>query len=288
MSNLYTFHKIFTGCEEGSRGAWQEFLISYTPMMLRILDVYVPYGRGAQQRKIWQESLRELSARNFERLRTFDHQSEREFLVDLRVFVLEKTSPGLDPARDSPQAPQPTFETLGALLKGLPLIHQVVLFLKLAGYSDRTLDRLLRMTPTVAREAFDQLQANYSIVLGREQDACLWPAAWIDLLRRAWSARKAECAPLRQFVRIMDGQTGWYNKDPAEQHVAECLHCLERWTALREIVAWKREAAPLPLEESEAFLSGLPIRAERKAKRSLLKRVLGSLGPRSHASSNRH
>lgn len=272
---VLTFHRILSGCEEGSREAWQEFLSNYTPVMLRILGIYLPYGRSDAQNEIWRETLGALSVHNLERLRTFDRQSEREFLVDLRVFLLGKGSARLEPGCDAPDAPEPTANTVSGLLKGLPLLHQVVLFLKLAGYSDGTLDGLLRITPAIAQKGLERLQANYSIVLRREQDVNLWPAAWMGLLRHAWAAKAEGCPPLRQFVRILDGQTGWYEKDPLEQHVAECLHCLERWTALREIVYWKREAKPLRSQEVDAFLSCLPVQAEGKTKRSFLRRIFG-------------
>ncbi len=272
---VLTFHKILSGCEEGRREAWQEFLSNYTPALLQILGLYVPYCRGERQNEIWRETLGALSANNFERLRTFDHQSEREFLLDLRVFLLEKNSTGLDPARDATEAPGPNAENVSALLKGLPLLHQVVLFLKLAGYSDAALEGLLRITPAIAHKGLERLQANYSIILRREQDMNLWPVAWMNLLRHAWAAKTEDCPPQRQFVRILDGQTGWYDKDPVEQHVADCLHCLERWTALREIVYWKREAKPLHSQEVGPFLACLPLQAGSKTEKSFLRRMFG-------------
>lgn len=272
---LLTFHKTLAGCEKGSRNAWQGFISSYSPTIFRILGVYMPACGHECRSKAWHDCLRVLSADNFQHLRTFDHQSEREFAVGLRAFVLETSSNRSDTVRDTRDAPEPTPGTVKNLLKGLPLTHQLVLFLKLAGYSDGTLERMLRIAPTVAQSSLERLQEKYAVVLKREQDAGLWPAAWMNLLRHAWAGHTDACAPLRQFVRILDGQTGWNEKESVEKHMVECLHCIERWTALREVAHWLQEATPLPADEVDALLSGLPVKADTGANKSFLKRMFG-------------
>jgi len=270
-----TFHKTLAGCEQASRGAWQGFVSTYTPAALRILGVYAPACDEECKKQTWQEGLRLLCADNFQRLRTFDRQSEREFMVHLRAFLLEVVASRLDPEADNRDAPQPTPAIVKGLLQGLPLIHKLVVFLKLAGYSDTTLERILRITPAVAQGGLERLQPNYAPTLTRERDGGLWPAAWVSLLRHAWTDRTETCPSLRQFVRVLDGQTGWNQKESVEGHVAECLRCLERWAALREITHWLREATALPADRLDVFLTGLPVKADPKARMSLLKRMFG-------------
>lgn len=271
---MITFHKILAGCEAGERESWQAFVSEYTPIVLRLADIYVSLSPEARM-ALWRETLESLAANGFERLRAFDYQAEREFLADLRNFVLEQGAKKLDRTRDIDGAPTPTPEAVGALLKGLPLLHQEILFLKLAGYSDRTTEKMLRIAPSIAAQGLERLQAHHGMILRKEQDVCLWPTAWLDLLRHARAAKSEACPPLRQFVRIQDGQTSWGDKEPLERHMTECLHCLERWTTLRELVYWRRDAAARPPEEVEALLSSLPLQAEPK-KKSFLKRVLGT------------
>jgi len=270
MSRLVTFHRILGGCEAGHRESWQAFLSDYTPIALELARKYVPsWPTGPAG--LWQDALGALAAENFQRLRAFDHQAEREFLVDLRSFLLEYGSRKLDPSHDVAGAPTP--EAVRALLKGLPLLHQEILFLKLSGYSDTTLEALLRITPAMAQKGLERLQQDYASVVKEEQDACLWPAAWSELLAHARASSTEACPPLRSFVRIQDGQTNWYDKEPLERHLAECLHCLERWTALRELVYWRREAKPRPAEEINNLLSCLPVQAGNEKGKSLLKRL---------------
>jgi hypothetical protein len=272
---LITFHKTLAGCEAGNPEAWRAFLGDYTPVVYQLFDVYLPALRDGRA-QLWEEMLLTLAANNFERLRSFDRQAEREFLADLRSFLLERGGTKLEPAEDISRTPRPAPDTVNALLKGLPLVHQEVLLLKLAGYSDGTLEKMLRITPAIAQRGLERLQADYSAALKKDRDACLWPAAWLKLLAHARSARSADCPPLRQFVRILDGQTSWYEKEPIEKHVGLCLHCLERWTALRELIYWRHGVERLPEAEVKALVSGLSLRGEPKKEKPFLKRVLGA------------
>lgn len=271
---LITFHNILAGCEAGERESWQTFVSEYTPIIFRLADIYVPLGPEART-ALWRQTLESLAGNGFERLRTFDHQAEREFLADLRNFLLEQAAPNLDRTRDIDGAPTPTPEVVGALLNGLPLLHQEILFLKLAGYSDRTIEKMLRIAPSMAAQGLERLQAHHGMILKKELDVCLWPAAWLDFLRHARAAKSEACPPLRQFVRIQDGQTSWGDKEPLERHMTDCVHCLERWTTLRELVYWRRDAEHRSREETDELISNLPLQAGTK-KRSFLKRVLGS------------
>ncbi len=274
MAKLITFHKILAGCERGSREAWRDFLSDYTPIVHQLINVYLPLSQEARA-EFWRGALRDLTSNNCEGLRAFEHQAEREFLFGLRAFLLERCSAKLDLSQDTTAAPRPTPETVTALLKGLPLIHQEILFLKMAGYSNASLENILRITPAVAQLGLERLRADYTAFLERAEDRCLWPAAWAEVTGSARAAKKEDCEPLRQFLRIQDGHISWYDKDPVEEHLSGCLHCLERWTALREVTHWRREAKPYPPAEVDGLLSGLPFQAERKPRKSFLQRMFG-------------
>ncbi len=273
-TKLFTFHQIIQACEEGAREAWQAFLRDYTPVVFRLCDVYLPFP-PPQQEEFWRGALGALAGNHFELLRKFEHQAEREFLVDLRAFLLDRGAARLDPSEDSRQAAKPTVDTLNGLLKALPFIHQEVLFLKLCGYSDAGLEKILRITPAVAQKGLERLRTDYSAILARTEDRCLWPSAWADLTRAARAAKNEDCPALRQFIRIQNGQISWYDKDPVEEHLGSCLYCLERWTALLEIGHWRREAKPHSPAELEDLLSSLPIRVESKARKTFLERMFG-------------
>ena len=274
---LVTFHKILRGCEDGIRESWRLFLTDYSPIVFHLAAVYLPNPAGLGK-QVWRDVLQALTSNDFERLRSLDHQAEREFLLDLRALFLDCGVTKLDPSRDFAQAQPPALDRVRELLKDLPLLHQQVMFTKLAGYSDATIEQIYTITPAVAAQSLERLKPQYAALLGREQDVCLWPAAWTQLVHDARASKTESCPPARQYVRMLDGQSSWYDKGPLEQHMSTCLHCLERWTALREITYWRREAKPRPQDEIHDLLSGLPTRTTSSAGRAVLKRIFGSGG----------
>lgn len=267
-----TFHKIMEGVEAGDREAWLAFLSGYTPVFMALGAVYLP---GADHRNGWREFLAVLAAGGCERLRRLDQQAEREFLVDLRYGWLERGAPSLDASRDSSGATPPSGATVAALIKDLPLAHQEIVFLKLAGYSNGRLEKIFNITPAVAQKGLERLRADYGAWLEESLDRCRWPAAWLGLVRDLRAARTESCPPLRQFVRVIDGQVSWGDKEPVENHLTGCLACLERWTALREVIHWRREAKPLSSAEAQAWLSAVPVRAGKKLEKSFFQRMFG-------------
>lgn len=200
---------------------------------------------------------------------------KREFLVDLRAFLLDWIGAKLEPAADVQDPPPLTREALVELLKGLPTLHQEIAFLALAGYSQATLEKALRITPSVAGEGLNRLRLRYPQVVDRNENQCFWPSAWIGISRSARASGEKDCASLRTLIRILDGQASWYDKDPVEAHRASCLHCLELWTSLQEATLWERLAEPLPPQSTESLLAVVPLKAPGKNKTSLLARMFG-------------
>jgi len=205
MSKWLTFQKILPGCEEGNAEAWRVFLADYTSLALQVLRVYSQWAPEACW-DAWRDALYALSAKGCATLRGFSHQSEREFLVDLRSFLQDWAATKLDSTRDATDPPAPTAQTLGALLDGLPLLHQEIAFLTLAGYSQASIESILRISPAVAGEGLRRVETRYARVLERNEDRCPWPSAWITLCRSARADAQKDCAPLRQLIRMLDGR----------------------------------------------------------------------------------
>jgi len=217
--------------------------------------------------------LAELTANGFERLRTTSRQSEREFLGDLRARLLEM-APEASTSENSQVPASGAFEPekVAKLLDGVPLLHKEMLFFKLAGYTENTLERLMRISPRVAEKAFERLAEEYQAARSTEQDRCPWPAAWLAFLKHARSLKTEHCIPAHEIVRIHDGQVSWYEKEPVEKHVSGCLHCLEAWAGLREVGYWRRAADPLSSAEIERLLEVIPVE-KPAAKKSFFQRL---------------
>ena len=280
---LYTFHKVREECEHLNADAWRAFLSMYGPLGAHLLAMYAP--APAAMASAWQNTLRQLTENHCERFRGMARQTEREFLVEVRALLLEtlssafaSTPPGEAGATvampDSEAKVKLDPESLAQLLEGLPLLHQEIIFFKLAGYSDASIEKMQRIAPRVAEKSIERMSPNYSAAVRIENDRCVWPVEWLRLLQQARAAKKEQCGQLQQFLRIHDGQVSWYDKEPVEKHVSGCLHCLERWAALREVGFWRKVAPPVPAAQIEEGLGSLGL-GGRRVKKSLLQRVFG-------------
>ena len=264
----------------------------YSPLYLHLVSLYAPAGEQASG--VWEKTLGALAEDNFARFRATSRQSEREFLSDVRALLLDQaapeapgagpepvaspdaTAPDANAAPGSPDAASVNFEKLGLekvgkIVAELPLLHQEMLFFKLAGYTDATLELVLRVAPRVAQASFERLSPDFTVALTLTSDRCPWPSEWLATLHAARAAKTDKCPELHQFLRIQDGQVSWYDKEPVEKHVASCLHCLEAWTALREVGYWRRAAPGVAPAQIEELLRALPLAAP--AKPAFLKRV---------------
>ncbi len=185
---VFTFHKIREQGEQGEPGAWRAFLEFYSPLYLHLGSLYAPAGEQASG--VWEKTLGGLAADNFARFRATSRQSEREFLSDVRALLLdqagskgsggggdaaavnpdaapEAAAVNTDAAAVSPDAARVNVETLGLEKLGkivgeLPLLHQEMLFFKLAGYTDATLELVLRVAPRVAQASFERLSPDFA------------------------------------------------------------------------------------------------------------------------------
>lgn len=278
---LFTFHKVREQCEQGDTEAWRAFLDFYGPLCLHLIAMYAPSGdaspAGPEARaRIFEKLLAALGENNCQGLHGTARQSEREFLADVRALALDTMASFRTDAVAAGERRAADLETpdqLGKLMEGLPLMHQEMLFFKLAGYSDASIERMLRVAPRVAEKAFERLPAGWPQAQRPEEDRCPRPKEWLALLREIRAAKKETCPERHLLMRIQDGQVSWYDKEPMEKHAATCGQCLESWTALREVTHWRRVAEPLSSAEIGRFLRALPLAATPS--RSLFKRVFG-------------
>jgi hypothetical protein len=274
-TTLFTFHKIREQGERGDPAAWRAFVEAYGPACLRLLDLYLPPDAGTAG-QIFTATLHAMVEKDFERFRAMPRASEREFLSALRALLLDRAAGEGNREAAKADSSEPVLDVVAVarLMEGLPLAHQEILFFKLAGYSDETIERILRISPRVAAPSLERLTPDYAVALGTERDGCPWPRSWLLFLREARSAGKDACPPLYQALRIQDGQVSWYDKEPAEKHVGECLYCLERWTGLREVTYWRHVSAPIPAAQMAEFIPVLPAATASK-KPSFFRRVFG-------------
>ena len=264
------FQTFLPGCEKGEADSWRAFLANYTPIVFRLLDVYAPQRGDEARKSLWQDALLALTAEDFKRLREFDHQAEREFLIDLKGFVLDLA---LQRLGGTPGEARHTIESVRSRIEGRPIAHQEIILLNLGGYSPEALEELLVVPGTLVVKALAPAAGTEPAQsgVGTARSA----TAWLEFLREVHAARTPDCPPRRIFVRILDGQVSWYDKTPAENHMTNCLHCLDVWASLREADSLRRETAPLPDREVSVHLATLPIATATPARGSWIGRLLG-------------
>ncbi len=270
---LFTFHKIREQSEQGTAEAWRALLEFYAPVFFRLLEI--DGAMSAQEAlPVVQRLLGDLMRNSFERLRATSRQSEREFLGDLRAMLLEAAADEVSP-KNSDTSAAGAFEPdkIAKLLDGLPLLHKEMLFFRLAGYTENTVERVMRLSPRVAEKAFERLAGEYQAARQAGRDQCPWPAAWLAFLKQARGLKTENCTPTHQMVRIHDGQVSWYEKEPVEKHVSGCLHCLEAWTGLREVGYWRRAADPISASQVDQLFEVIPVEKTVTKKKSFLQRL---------------
>jgi hypothetical protein len=269
---VFTFHKIRGETEQGKAEAWRALVDFYGPVFFRLLEVHAAIP-SREAPPVVKKMLAELTANGFERLRATSRQSEREFLGDLRALLLE-VALDFTASKNSQMVAEAAFapEKISKLLDDLPLLHKEMLFFKLEGYSENTIERLMRVSPRMAEKAFERLAGEYEAARQTERDRCPWPAAWLAFLKQARALKSEKCTPAHEIVRIHDGQVSWYDKEPVEKHVSACLNCMNVWTGLREVGVWRFEAEPLSASQISELLEALPVE-KMPAKKSLFQRL---------------
>ncbi len=270
---LFTFHKIREQSEQGKAEAWRALLEFYAPAFFRLLEI--DGAMSAQEAlPVVKRMLGDLTRNGFERLRATSRQSEREFLGDLRAILLEAAADQVS-AKNPETSATGIFEPdkIAKLLDELPLLHKEMLFFRLDGYTENTVERVMRLSPRVAEKAFERLAGEYQAARLTERDQCPWPAAWLAFLKQARGLKTENCTPTHQMVRIHDGQVSWYEKEPVEKHVSGCLHCLEAWTGLREVGYWRRAADPISASQIDQLFEVIPVEKTLTKKKSFLQRL---------------
>jgi hypothetical protein len=270
---LFTFHKIREQSEQGTAEAWRALLEFYAPAFFRLLEIEGAIS-AQEALPVVKKMLGDLTSNGFERLRGTSRQSEREFLGDLRAMLLEAAADQVS-AQNPETSATGVFEPdkIAKLLDGLPLLHKEMLFFRLAGYTENTVERVMRLSPRVAEKAFERLAGEYQAARLTERDQCPWPAAWLAFLKQARALKTENCTPTHEMMRIHDGQVSWYDKEPVEKHVSGCLHCLEAWTGLREVGYWRRAADPISASQIDQLFEVIPLEKTLTKKKSFLQRL---------------
>jgi hypothetical protein len=148
---------------------------------------------------------------------------------------------------------------LEILLKGFPLLQQELLWFHMCHLPTGEVAQIL----SVRSEGIEPILAK---ALARSVEMKLplssegqIPSMPPDLLVEIDSVKGEDCVPVRLFSKIIDGQAVWAEKEKAEGHATDCLHCLSNLAALKEIIFKLRTlpaADPLRIENFVTSVMG--------------------------------
>lgn len=262
--SVRTIFSMAEDCARGERQGWQEFVRDYAPLARALLGQYFPM--------LSPEAAAHVSA-VFQRARAADNawfrqlrfSNEREFLMAFHDLVFAY---GREVARVP--TPELSLEQARDIVEGLPLVEREMLWMFIKGYEAPRVAEIMMHAEATVQAVKDAAGRRLAQSLpGVSADALsLYARA---LIEQAEQNRGEHCPPPKTFNNLINGQISWRERELAEQHIAGCFYCLERFTAFQEMIRLRKDAQPLPAAEIEPMLAQLSLAPGRR------KGILGKL-----------
>ena len=256
---IESFHRLLRGALAGEALGWRGLIGLIAPTAGAVGAHYFP-GVWAKEELAAGDVLLELHRDNATCLREFKGTAENEFLFFLRDFILQ-LGESKEHAAVKTKLP---VELLRKLLEGLPYVPKQILVMGAKGYPAAQVGKILKIDEKHAREVIEAAKARLKEI-GREQDSEeLFHAGWRVLQGLRKESAKEACVPHRTFVRIADGQITWREKEAAEQHMKDCLRCLDGWTNYQEMCMYYASLPPAGEALVESILGRMGFEVEEK------------------------
>jgi hypothetical protein len=243
-------------CARGERLGWYEFVRDHTFIARQLFERYFPtlvpeeethvaglYQRARAHDNAW--------------FRSFSFSNEREFLMQFRELVFTY---GREEARVP--VPQLSLDQIAEIMKGMPLVEREMLWLFVKGYTAAQMAPIIlnaAATAEALKHTADQRLGE--ILPGSSPDAFNVSAR--VLMEAAEKARGENCAPLKTFNNLVNGQITWRDRELAEQHIRDCFYCLDRYTSFQEMIRYRKDAVSLSDAQTEKILAGLNLPAAK-------------------------
>ncbi len=239
-------------CARGERLGWEEFVRDYANIARALLTHYFPslapdkdahvtalFQRGRAVDNAW--------------FRQLQFANEREFAMAFRGLALAY---GREVARVP--APQLSLEQVRELMRTLPVVEREVLWLLVKGYDAPRIAAMMMYAEATVSEVKRLAEERLHEVLPAASAEAFNVSARV-LMEQAEAARGEHCLPLKTFNNLVNGQLSWRERDLAEQHIGECLYCLDRFTSFQEMVRLRQDAQPAAAAEISRVLATLDL-----------------------------
>jgi hypothetical protein len=250
-------------CSLGARRGWSEFIRDYSPIARTLLLKYFP-GLPPDIDQHLIGIFTRAHADNNAWFRNLHFTNEREFAMTFRDLVFAHGN-----TAEHRPAPAISAEDLARALTGFSLVQREFFWGFLKGWNVQEISAMLMNAAATAEEAKKTAEDRLSALIGPpgSTDRAARVRAAIET---ANSAASPECLSWKTFNNLINGQISWLDRERAEQHMSECLHCLNAFTAFQEMIWLARNAQAASQPEVERILSALEL---RKAPSGFLKHL---------------
>ena len=250
---IYTCYEMVTDCRANRPEGWTHFITNYVPVIRKALAHYVP-GKEADPMLLERILLAVRKPESFV-FQATEPPEERWFVSQLRQIVMaELHSPAAEIALD--------LEQVAAALEPFTMTEKQAAWLETMRYAPEDAGPMLR----VSAETVEKVRVRAAELIRGKVDA--WRRTLLAengpaLGREAAVAQGADCLPGKAFLDVIDGRTAWRGREMMDQHLRGCLHCVDHFCRLLEVVYLLRGSQPLTAEEAEPLLRRLGIEAPK-------------------------
>ncbi|MBV9086799.1 MAG: hypothetical protein JOY79_04890, partial [Acidobacteriaceae bacterium] len=183
--------------------------------------------------------------------------NEREFMMAFRDLLFAY-------CRDTAPAPAPqlSLDQFRDIVKDLAFVEREVLWLIIKGYSQQQIPPIL-MNAAATAEAVKKIadERLARVIAGASPEA--FSASARSLMEAAESMATEQCVSLKTFNNIVNGQITWREREIAEEHMADCFHCIDRFTTFLGMVRLRKDVCRMEEDQRSRILTRLGFAAAK-------------------------
>jgi hypothetical protein len=248
---IYTSYEMVRDCRENRAEGWSYFIANYVPVLRKLIAHYGNGDAAALDRV-----LRGLTNPQPSIFASLEPSPERWFVAELRQRTVAEL------AFRAPEI-ELDLETAATALAPLTVVEKEAAWTEGMGYTPEEAGAMLRMAPATVAKIRDRAAE----LLRGSTDA--WRRSLLrengpQLGRAAAQAGGAECLSAKTFLDMLDGRTSWQGRDQMERHVSGCMHCIDHFCRMAEVIEVLRGIQPLSDEEAAPYRQALGVEAAKK------------------------
>jgi hypothetical protein len=248
---IYTCYDMVRDCRADRPEGWRYFITNYIPVIRKLVAHY-----GSDDAALVERVVRGVRKPESSMFASLEPAPERWFLAELRQKVLAElpeTSPEIEL----------DLETVAEAFAPLTVVEKQAAWIEGMGYTPEETGAMLRMAPATVSKIRDRAA---ELLRGKSDSwrRSLLRENGLRLAKLAAAARGSECPSAKAFLDILDGRTTWSGREQVERHVTGCLHCIDHFCRMAEVIELLRAVKPLPADESERWAKLLGVPMEKK------------------------